>query len=219
MVGTSLRWPVGGEGQAGLCWLCGLDVGELEDTKAAFVLVLQKRLSGFIQVHDNVRKKSHFHGWVLPDMNGHGLADGCCWGHCSFGVEVSQFALGQLGGLICGELGCCFSLRMPVLGHHSWCCGHHHGCSKSPQCDGEGCRSLENLCWAGCCSRSRVQIPQRGRHGCDWKESWTFLVKTGRKSWRRWEGQQSVRVWRGPPHPPFNTLIQYFGASDPGGAG
>lgn len=55
MVGASLWWPVGGEGLAGLSQLLGLDVGELEGTEGAFVLLHQKWLPGFIQVKDNIR--------------------------------------------------------------------------------------------------------------------------------------------------------------------
>jgi len=84
-------------------------VGESEDTEGEFVLVLQIRLPGFTQVHDNIRKKPPIStARFSPDVNSHGLADGCCWGLCGFGAEVSQFALGQLHGLICGELRCCF---------------------------------------------------------------------------------------------------------------
>lgn len=52
--------PVGGEGPAGLSWLSRLHVGELEGTKGAFVLLIQKRLPAFIQVHVNIRKNILF---------------------------------------------------------------------------------------------------------------------------------------------------------------
>lgn len=42
-VGASLRWSVGGEGPAGLCWLCGLVVGESKGTEGGFMLLLQKK--------------------------------------------------------------------------------------------------------------------------------------------------------------------------------
>lgn len=67
-----------------------------------------------------------------------------------------------------------------------------------------------------------LKIPTE-REKLSWlEESWTFLVRTGRKSWTQEKlGMPAgCKVWRGPPtHSLFNTLIQYFGASDPGSAG
>lgn len=98
---------MGGEGLAGLSQLLGLHVGELEGTEGAFVLLLQNR---FIQVQSNIRKKQNPISMARfsPDVNSHSLADGCCWGLCGFGAEVSWFVLGQLRGLIHGDPECCF---------------------------------------------------------------------------------------------------------------